>query len=307
MTRQERQHLLGEQKFLRERLAELPQGAQIMRISTESRLRSIEETLVQAPADQVEPARVRLTFNGRPVIRNHGVFAEFGMNATKAFADCVALIAASLTGPLSATGPIPNRDQNQLLITSTAVGSFGFELEEYVGEQLDLLEAETPLARALEVAQELLQSTQGTDDDLADSAAATDPRAVAAVRGFLETLASNEAVCALEYRGKTFRFSDVGAVRRGLARMGQDNLREEKQVLEGEFRGVLPKSRRFEFQPAGTEEILGGKVGPAVEDVEELNERLHQPACITVMMTRVGNGRPRYVLLAPPDWGDGGA
>ncbi len=33
-------------------------------------------------------------------------------------------------------GPIPNRDQNQLLITNTAVGSFGFELEEYCAEQL---------------------------------------------------------------------------------------------------------------------------------------------------------------------------
>jgi hypothetical protein len=295
-------NLQAERKFLQERLGSLPATARVTRLSTEARLRSIEAELATSPAAGRAPARARLTFRGRPVVGNHGVFAEFGMNATKAFADSVALIAASLGGPLSATGPIPNRDQNQLLITSTAVGSFGFELEEYLGEQLPLLEEETPLSRALEVAQGLLQSTQGTDDDLADSAAATDPRAIAAVRGFLETLASNEAICALEYRGKTFQFSDVGAVRRSLARLSQDNLREEEQVMEGEFRGALPKRRLFEFQPAGTDEILGGKVGPAIADVDVLNERLHRPARVKVVVTRVGNGRPRYVLIAPPQW-----
>ena len=42
----------------------------------------------------------------------------------------------------------------------------------------------------------LLESTLGTDDELADSAASTDPRAIAAIREFLDLLASNEAVCA---------------------------------------------------------------------------------------------------------------
>jgi hypothetical protein len=37
---------------------------------------------------------------------------------------------ASLAAPLAAMGRIPNRDQHQLLITSTALGSFGFELDE---------------------------------------------------------------------------------------------------------------------------------------------------------------------------------
>ncbi len=38
---------------------------------------------------------------------------------------------AALNGSLSMTGPIPNREQHPLLITGTAIGSFGFELEEY--------------------------------------------------------------------------------------------------------------------------------------------------------------------------------
>ena len=119
MNRQDALHLLGERKFLQERLAELPASARITRISTESRLRVVDERLAQAPVDEREPARARLTFKGRPVIDSHGIFADFGMKAVNSFTEAVA---ASLTAPLAAMGPIPNREQNQLLITSTALG-----------------------------------------------------------------------------------------------------------------------------------------------------------------------------------------
>ena len=130
-------------------------------------------------------ARAKLTFDGVPVIRSHGIFADFGMKAVSSFTDAVASIAASLTTPLAAMGRIPNRDQNQLLITSTAVGSFGFELEEHSAEQLVLgLENASPVAIALERTQALLQSTLGDDDALADIASETDPRALDKVRNF---------------------------------------------------------------------------------------------------------------------------
>jgi len=124
MNQQDRIHLLSELTFLRERLAELPDSAKIMRISTESRIRGIENRLAEEPVNEREPERVQLTFNGLPVIGSHGIFAEFGMKAVTA-------VAASLCTPLAAMGPIPNREQHQLLITNTALGSFGFELEEY--------------------------------------------------------------------------------------------------------------------------------------------------------------------------------
>lgn len=301
MNQQDRMHLLAERKFLQERLAELPGSARIMRISTESRIRAIDGRLTQEPVDEREPARVRLTFNGRPVIGSHGIFAEFGMKAVSSFTDAVAAVAASLSAPLAAMGPIPNREQHQLLITSTALGSFGFELEEYRVEQLPLEEA-GPVAQALERTQNLLQGTVGTDDQLADSVADTDPRALDRVRTFLQTLADYEAICTMQYRGSGFRFTDVGQVRNSLARLGQDNLREDEQYLDGEFQGVLPKGRTFEFKVAGEEEIVRGKVGPVIKDANDLNSRLHQAARIKVMVTRVGNGRPRYVLIDAPHW-----
>jgi hypothetical protein len=301
MNQQDRMHLLAERKFLQERLAELPDSARIMRISTESRLRAIEERLAEEPVDEREPARVRLTFNGRPVIGSHGIFAEFGMKAVNSFTEAVAAVAASLSAPLAAMGPIPNREQHQLLITSTALGSFGFELEEYRVGQLRLDEV-SPVALALERTQNLLQGTVGTDDQLADSAADTDPRALDKVRVFLQTLADYEAICTMQYRDRDFRFTDVGQVRNSLARLDQDNLREGEKYLDGEFQGVLPKGRSFEFKLVGEDEVVRGKVGPAIQDADELNARLRQSARIKVMVTQVGNGRPRYVLIESPQW-----
>jgi len=301
MNTYDRQHLLAEQGFLREQLVGLPPSARLTRMSTESRLRTIEMQLAEIPVDEREPARARLTFNGAPVIGSHGIFADFGMRAVSSFTDAVASIAASLAAPLASMGPIPNRDQNQLLITNTAVGSFGFELEEFRGAQL-LLEDESAMAVALDRTQALLQGTLGNDEDLADVASETDPRALEKIRTFLRVLADSDAVCALQYRGRGVRFTDVGQVRASLERLGADNLRESEQQLHGEFVGVLPKSRTFEFKLAGEEKIIRAKVATTSQNVDELNQHLHQTVAIHVMTTQVGNGRPRYLLMRMPAW-----
>ncbi len=302
MNSQDRLHLLAERKFLQERLAELPASARITRISTESRLRVVDEYLAQAPVGEREPARARLTFKGRPVIDSHGIFADFGMKAVNSFTEAVAAVAASLTAPLAAMGPIPNREQNQLLITSTALGSFGFELEEYRLGQLTLDDQST-VELALERTQNLLQGSTDPDDELlADSAAELDQRALDKVRAFINTLAESDATCTLQFRNRAFRFTDSGQVRRSLQRISQDNLHEEEQVLKGEFQGVLPKRRTFEFKLQETDEVIAGKIGPAIATADEFNAHLYQTVSIRLMVTRVGNGRPRYLLLETPDW-----
>ncbi len=60
--------------------------------------------------------------------------------------------------------------------------------------------------------------------------------------------------------------------------------------------------RRLEFTRSTDGEVIRGKIGPAVADPDSINQRLHQPATITVLTTQVGNGKPRYVLLALPSW-----
>jgi hypothetical protein len=262
----------------------------------------VNRLLTEHTADLRLPIKALLTFRGRPVVGSHGIFAEFGMSATKAFTDAVSMLAASLDGPLAAIGPIPNRRNNQLLITSTATGSFGFELEEHREEPL-LLEEDSSVAYALSQTRELLQSAaSGTDDELTDSASGQDERVVAAIRAFLKTLIDNEAVCGFAVKDKVFRFSDVGEVRRSWERLGRENLHEEPQALEGIFEGVLPKRRTFEFKIANTQEVIAGKIGPNISNPAEINQHLYANARIDLVATRVGQGRPRYVLNQLPVW-----
>jgi len=297
----EHQQLLAEKNFLNRDLAETPEAATLTRRSLEVRLRKVE-TALAAMTDGVSlPARARLTFNGLPVVGSHGIFADFGMKAVSSFTDAVTSVAASLRAPLASMGPIPNRDQNQLLITNTALGSFGFELEEYRHQQSMGVE-ESSLAVALERTRALLQSTLGNDEELADRASETDPRALDKVRAFLRVLADNEAVCSLQYGEQQVRFQDVGQVRSSLARLAADNLQERQVQIVGSFEGALPNARTFEFKLAESEQVVRGKIADAVQNIDLINEHRHMRVTISVTITQVGSGRPRYVLTQLPQW-----
>lgn len=294
----DRTDLMAERSFLQARLAEIPEIARLTRMSTQARLIVVEQSLAQ-DVERV-PARVKLTFNGRPVIRSHGIFADFGMKAVNAFTEAVAAVAASLTAPLAPMGRIPNRYQHQMLITSTAVGSFGFELEEHGNGQLPL-EEHSAVQQAIERTQSLLSGSIASDDEqLADAATDLDRRALDKVRAFVATLADNEAVCALQYGRQAFRFHSVGQVREALDRLSTDNLTEQQRQLQGHFEGALPHWRTFEFKLADSDEIIVGKIAPSIHDPSRINDHLHERATVSMMETRVGNGRPRYLLLALP-------
>lgn len=81
-----------------------------------------------------------------------------------------------------------------------------------------------------------------------------------------------------------------------------DNLQEKECTLSGVFLGVLPKSRMFEFALSGQDEVIRGKVAAAVQGIEEINHHGQQTVTVRVMETRVGKGKPRYLLLALPTW-----
>lgn len=301
MNREEQRQLLAEQTALRRFIAEIPATDVLDRDSFEARLRSVQQRLAEVQVDTRAPARARLTFRGRPVIGSHGIFAEFGMSATKAFTDAVAMVAAGFGRELAGTEPIPDRDQCQLLITSTAVGSFGFELEEHLEQPL-LLDDESVVAQALTQTQELLAATTGSDDELTEAVAGIDPRVVSALRGFLEKLADNDAVCAMEYGDRRLGFRDVAQVRRGAERLAAGNRHEESTRFKGAFQGVLPKRRTFEFKRSGDDVVIVGKIGSDIANPDVLNRHLHECTEIEVVATRLGNGHPRYVLNQEPEW-----
>lgn len=305
MNQQDYLHLLAERAELGRMIEATPIEDVLDRGSLTARLEDIDYQLKETTVDEREPARAVLTFKGKPVVGSHGIFADFGMKAVSSFTEAVAAVAASLGGALAAKGPIPNKGQYQLLITNTALGSFGFELEEYRSGPLPLNEPAI-LEAAINHTQNLLQGTINPDDELlADSAAGLDQRAIDKVRTFVNTLAENEAFCTLQICGKTFQYTDIHQVRRSLTRISKDNLREEEIMLSGRFVGVMPaRKREFEFCLDADNEIIVGKIGPTINNPGELNAHLEEAIAINVMKTRVGNGKPRYVLLEVPTWAE---
>ena len=301
----QRDSLIAEQRFLAERVAALPVAATLTRRSAEARLQQVDVLLAQMPATPPR-ASVRLTFRGLPVLGSEGILADFGMKAVNAFSEAVAAVAASLSAPLAAMGPIPNRDANQLLITGTAVGSFGFELQEQPTNQADLLEP-SAVGRALAHTQNLLLGTTAPDDELlADTAAELDQRAIDKVRTFVAVLRDNEATCALQFGARSFRFNELAEVQTSLDRLSHDNLQEDQVVVSGQFEGMLPRRKSFEFRRADSGEVLTGKLAAAIQRPEIVNAHLYEPVSVQLIRTVVGRGRPRFVLAAlPVAWTDG--
>lgn len=82
--------------------------------------------------------------------------------------------------------------------------------------------------------------------------------------------------------------------------MPQSRTCTRRRFDRGELQGVLPKARVFEFR-LGDSSVIRGKISRSVRDPDLLNRELHRRTAIHVMVTRVGNGPPRYLLLdAPP-------
>jgi hypothetical protein len=296
MNVEERHQLLGEKTSLERMLAGLPDSSVIDRMSLEARKAKVEQALAAAPAPSREPARARLTFRGKPVVGGHGVFAEFGAQAINAFTAAVAAIGASQTTTLGTRGAIPNREEYRLLITGTAFGSFGFELEE--APRNGTLFSELSLVdHALEQTRRIMEASLASDDELTDAIAESDPRAVEALHGFLKTVSDEEAVCALEFKGEVFRFADVGQIRRAEGRLRHENIYEEDKQLTGRFLGVLPQRRTFEFEITDSQEIIVGKVGADIPDAGRINSVLEKEINIEVHTKRAGTGRPKYILV----------
>jgi hypothetical protein len=292
----EYRQLLSEKRALEKLLTELPTDRVIERLGLDSRREDIERCLAEEDEVAREPIRARLTFRGRPVVGSYGIFAEFGALAVNAFTEAVTAIGASQSKPLGSRGALPDRESYQLLITGTTLGSFGFQLEEAPADNLRLFPEDSLLESAIKRAQAIMQATLGTDDELTEALSDADPRALDALRKFLETMEKSEAVCALEFDDDVFRFADVAQVRRSVSRLSNDNIREEDETITGHFQGVLPDRGTFEFRKE-TGEIIVGKVGKEIEDPASINNVLEKLMKITVHTRRVGEGRPTYRLL----------
>ena len=293
MDTPEYNQLLAERAQVKRLLDRTPASHVIDRQSLENRLHLLNN---QIPAEQpAEPVHAMLTFRGAPVVGSHGIFADFGTEAVKAFTDVVAAVGASQGQVLSAQGRIPRRDEHRLMITSTATGSFGFKLQE-TPQPSPHLPGMSSVEKALEQTKNIFEATVASDDVLGEALEDADPRAIESIRNYLGILVRSDAVCAFDFRDQVFRFDDVAQVQRCLGRLSQQNIHEESHDLTGQFLGVLPGRRLFEFLQNEQEEPISGRISAGIEQPDEINRLIGQRLRIRVRSRRVGNGRPRYVL-----------
>lgn len=281
-------------------LASIPEGNLIERMSLESRLASAKEALAAMP--QQSAPKAKLTFRGKPVLGSHGITADFGSKAAGAFSDAFAAVAAGLSEGLRYMGPIPNRDKNQLLITGTAIGSFGFEFELPTPEPTLFPEEDAPQNAMAKIEALLRLAAQGSDDEVAEVIEEVHPRAVKKVYEFLDLLVQQQAWCGLEFADRTFRYADYEQLKTSCERLKDENIQEREETYRGEFQGVLPTSRTFEFQLADQRGLIKGRVDRTVDDPDALNrDWLHKPVTVKLNVIQVGQGRPRFTLMSLGD------
>ena len=304
MNVHEYRFLLADRGALLELLDATPPEDVIDRHSLEGRLRLVEQELKSYEGFAHHLINAHLTFGGRPVRDHHSIRADFGLKATQAFADAVAFIGANLLhGPLAATGPVPHRDQHQLVITRMVHGSLGFELEA-ADTRPALLADEHPVQQAFTKIRAILEASAEfeADDQLTEAISETDNRAREAVRAFLETVADHEAVCAFEVDGRKVQFHNTEQVRRGQERLSRDNIQEKGITLHGRFKGFLPRWMEAEFhlEPdhhgEEVEPVIRPRVDPSVTDEVDINSILQRLVELDVRSWRVGQGRPRYTV-----------
>ena len=277
-------------------LAGIPEDAVIERFAFEKRLERARTELLSLDTPGATPESLRLTFRGSPVVGSKGIQADFAGKASTAFSDAFSAILAGLSSTLNYMGPIPDKAKHPLLITGTAVGSFGFEIE--LPSSTDLFGEYSRADEAIESFRELLRvSAEGSDDDIADIVQKIHPRAVRKVADFLDLLHRNNDWCGLEFRDQHFKYNNIDQLSISEDRLREENIDEREESYFGEFQGVLPQSRTFEFRVADGDSIIKGKVDDGIEDPDILNrEWLHKPRRVTFDVVQVGQGRPRFTL-----------
>jgi hypothetical protein len=148
----------------------------------------------------------------------------------------------------------------------------------------------------------LFESAIGSDDDLTEATAGLPTRVLKEARNFLETLATNDAVCNIMVGSRNFGFADVGQVRRAAERLDVTNIHQDEQTFVGSFLGVLPTARTFEFQIADKPVVVRGKIAAEVPDPSTINQFLGRQVQVSFTATRAGDGKPRYVMRQMPIW-----
>lgn len=297
MNYNEFENLTSEVSTLEGILKNIPQENIFDRFSIEQRLNKARNKLGTINPYHLSK-KAKLTFRGPHVHGSDAISASFAAEATRRFSDAVAAISAAMCGEFNFKGKIPQKLNNQLMITGMATGSFGFEFDLPKPDNSDLY-AEPPIVdTALKEISKLFQvSATGTDEELMELISEIHPRAAKTVFKFLEFLQKQNSLCGFEFDNKFFRFNNQDQLAKSVCRLDSSNIRETTQPHRGEFQGVLPDSRTFEFKSYDEDKVIRGKFDINVLDPDVINrEWLHKSISIELNVITVGDSQPRFTI-----------
>lgn len=277
----------------------------IGRMSLESRLYELNEQLSNIVIDDHPPVKATLTFKGGPVLGTYGIAANFGAKIVNAFNDAISHVASSFSGKLPAQGKIPNVDNNLLMITGTAKGSFGFTLEEFRPDSPLLFDEESSVLKAINQTHSILEmSLKGDDDGLAEAINDLDDRALDKIRGFVQILIDNRTTFTLKHNNSALIANNINDIERAAFKLSRDSVKEELKQFEVIFLGALPHKRQCEFVMSDDESksIFIAKISNFIDNPDVINDHRGKKALAKFLCTQVGNGKPKYSLRELPTW-----
>jgi hypothetical protein len=249
---------LSEIGQIRSILAMIPEDHVLERESFEERLELAQKAL--KPLSPEDP-NIKLTFSGQPVMEQKGIYTDFAAMAWELFTKAYNQISTTLKKE--------PKDQTKFAIVGAGAKSFGF--------QLSLLPTEENLSNNLSPApieqmSKLLEAAhKGSDADLAEIITTLEPSAIGSIFAFMDYLLRKKATFSLKHDKCSFKITDIKELEKATNRLKQDNIKESVANYTGEFQGILPEKKAFEFKCSDNNTIVYDKIYPSIPDPGILN------------------------------------
>jgi len=227
------------------------------------RAEQIQEEISALESQDPTRASVALYFSGRPVLGTRGIAADFAGRCLENFQDLVSkTFARRELGVLGERGPVPLRQNTEMMVTGVTHGSFGFILDE-MSEQSSILD--TQLKEVVrDVSTTLKKFAADSDSEFLDFASEIDQRTVVSLRNFFQEM--DNASATVRVVDDTHEINlDASSILRGRQRAESSTIEDETTDIVGTSIHILPEHRTFEFRTLEGAVLFGKAHADAVE------------------------------------------
>ncbi len=228
-----------------------------------NRVRQIKEEIAGLEQEDPTRASVALFFSGGPVLGTRGIAADFAGRCLENYQDLISkTFARREVGPLGERGPIPLRQNTEMMVTGVTHGSFGFILDE-MSEQSSILDTQLK-GVVKEVSLTLAKFCAESDSEFLDFASEVDQRTVVSLRKFFQEMDTASATVRIVEDIHEINL-DAAAVNRARQRAESATIDDETVDFPGTAIHLLPDHKTFEFQTLDGSILFGRAHSDAVE------------------------------------------